>query len=78
MDSETFREIANALHGDKSNGELILAVATEFDLNPRNVERMLAGTRDVPNGIASEAIPKLKARFDHLSQKMQGLARESA
>lgn len=66
---ELIREIGRLLHGE----EFVAQLGRELGMNQRNFERMLAGTRPIPDGVARELLALIDVRRNQIAQKL-GLA----
>ena len=56
------------LHGD----EFVAPLARDLHLGERSLQRMLAGTRPIPEGIGAELLALIDAKRDAIAQAIQG------
>lgn len=69
MTPEILREIGRMLHGE----EFVPALARDLKLNARSLQRMLAGERGIPPGLARECLALIDAKRAKIARKL-GLA----
>ena len=61
-DHETLRELGHLLYGRN----FVAPLARDLGVNPRNLQRMLAGTKPIPENIPLELVPLVRNRVAHI------------
>lgn len=67
MTPQVLREIGTLLHGP----DFVPALAKDLrDMNPRNLQRMLAGDKEIPDGLRFELLELIDARREEIAEKL--------
>jgi len=69
LHDSTIRKIGRALHGD----DFVAPLARDLRMRVRSLERILAGQRDAPEGLAAELLTLIDAQRASLASEL-GLA----